>query len=294
VKFITFLNRNNTEHVGLITDKDEIIDVTTLGKSYSFYKSVLDIIRGEEEALDTLNELLQFVPEEMKFKNTDEIKILAPIPNPSRNIYCVGLNYAKHTEEFSKGKEDATDYPIIFSKVPTTVIGPEADINSHANVTSEVDYEAELGVIIGKGGRDIPKDEVFDYVFGYTIINDVTARDLQRMHKQWLLGKSLDTFCPMGPYIIHKSEIDHPENLNISCMVNEEVRQSSNTKHMIFDIPEIISTISKGHTLQAGDIIATGTCEGVGMGFEPPKYLKKGDVVEVEIEKIGILRNTVS
>src|SRR5699024_1937690 len=178
--------------------------------------------------------------------------------------------------------------------VPTTVIGSEEDICAHEDVTNVVDYEAELGVIIGKDGKDIPRDKAYEYVFGYTVINDVTARDLQRMHKQWLLVKSLDTFCPIGPHIIHKNELNNPDNLDISCKVNGEVRQSSNTKHMIFDIPEIISTISKGHTLNAGDIIATGTCEGVGMGFEPPKYLNKGDVVEVEIEKIGVLRNTVS
>lgn len=294
MKFITFSTEGKKEHVGLITEEDTIIDLTTLGESYTFFNSMLDLIRGGKEALNILEELLASVSNEMKIKKTDSLSILAPIPNPARNIYCVGLNYAEHTEEFSKGKTSTTEYPIIFSKVPTTVIGPEDEIELHTNVTDEVDYEAELGVIIGTGGRDIPEEKVYEHIFGYTIINDVTARDLQRKHQQWLLGKSLDTFCPIGPHIIHKSDLEDPENLNISCTINGEVRQSSNTKHMIFDIPEIISTISKGHTLQAGDIIATGTCAGVGMGFDPPKYLKKGDIVEVEIEKIGILRNSVS
>lgn len=293
MKFITFLTKDEQEHVGVIKESGEVIDITVLGREHLYFNSVLDIILGGKEAMDVLGGLLKTVAEESIVKK-EEIKILAPIPVPMRNIYCVGLNYAKHTEEFSKGKGETIEHPIIFSKVPTTVIGSEEDICAHEDVTNEVDYEAELGVIIGKDGKDIPRDKAYEYVFGYTVINDVTARDLQRMHKQWLLGKSLDTFCPIGPHIIHKNELNNPDNLDISCKVNGEVRQSSNTKHMIFDIPEIISTISKGHTLNAGDIIATGTCEGVGMGFEPPKYLNKGDVVEVEIEKIGVLRNTVS
>lgn len=293
MKFITFSTAKKKKHLGIVVEEGKVIDVTTtLRKKFSYFTSMLDLIRGGDEALGIVNELLIATSEEVVIER--EVTLLAPIPEPARNIYCVGLNYAEHTAEFSGGKTNITEYPIIFSKVPTSVIGPEEEIDLHTGITEEVDYEAELGVIIGKGGRDIPKEEVYDYIFGYTIINDVTARDLQRRHKQWLLGKSLDTFCPIGPYIVHKSEINDPHNLDISCTVNGEIRQSSNTKHMIFDIPEIVSTISKGHTLQAGDIIATGTCEGVGMGFDPPRFLNKGDIVEVAVEKIGKLRNAVS
>ncbi len=293
MKFITFSTSDKKEHMGLIIEEGKVIDLNILGKSNPHFRSMLNFIRGGEEVIDTLKELLADVPEDAIIDSLENVRLLAPIPEPVRNIYCVGLNYAEHTAEFSGGKTNTTEHPIIFSKVPTTVIGQGDEIDLHPDVTKEVDYEAELGVIIGTGGRDIQKEDVYDHIFGYTIINDVTARDLQRKHQQWLLGKSLDTFCPIGPHIIHKSELTDPQNLDISCTINGEIRQSSNTKHMIFDIPEIISTISKGHTLQAGDIIATGTCEGVGMGFNPPRFLQKGDVIEVEIEKIGVLRNEV-
>ncbi|MFZ5827925.1 MAG: fumarylacetoacetate hydrolase family protein [Bacillota bacterium] len=222
-----------------------------------------------------------------------EVRLLAPIPRPDKNIYCVGLNYLAHNDEFTGGAKPPPAAPIIFSKTPTTVIGPGEAIESHSDVTREVDYEAELAVVIGRTGRNIRKDEALDYIFGYTMVNDVTARDLQRKHQQWLIGKSLDTFCPMGPFLIHRDEVAWPVALDISCRVNGELRQHSNTRHLIFDIPTLIETLSAGHTLEAGDIIATGTCQGVGMGFNPPRFLKPGDVVEVEIEGFGLLSNTV-
>lgn len=223
----------------------------------------------------------------------DNVRLLAPIPRPDKNIYCVGLNYVAHNSEFTGGTKPPPAAPIVFSKTPGTVIASGEAIDSHPEVTQELDYEAELAVVIGKTGRNIRKDEARDYIFGYTIINDVTARDLQRKHQQWLIGKSLDTFCPMGPFLVHRDEVPWPVALNISCRVNGEIRQNSNTRHLIFDIPTLIETLSAGHTLEAGDIIATGTCEGVGMGFKPPRYLKPGDIVEVEIEGLGLLRNTV-
>ncbi|MFZ5817336.1 MAG: fumarylacetoacetate hydrolase family protein [Bacillota bacterium] len=222
-----------------------------------------------------------------------EVRLLAPIPRPAKNIYCVGLNYAAHSDEFTGGTKPPPAAPIIFSKTPGTVIGPGEAIDSHPDLTREVDYEAELAVVIGRTGRNIRKEEARAYIFGYTIINDVTARDLQRKHQQWLIGKSLDTFCPMGPFLVHRDEIPWPVALNISSRVNGELRQNSNTRHLIFDIPTLIETLSAGHTLEAGDIIATGTCEGVGMGFNPPRFLKPGDLVEVAIEGIGLLANTV-
>lgn len=223
----------------------------------------------------------------------------APIPRPHRNIFCVGKNYAEHAKEFTaSGFDNATkkgavpDNPIIFSKVPETVIGPRDPIRIDASVSSAIDYEAELAVIIGREGRAISKERALDHVWGYTIVNDVTARDLQVRHSQWLIGKSQDSFCPMGPIAVTADEIDLADT-TVQCSVNGDKRQDSNTALMVFDVPTIISTISSGITLRPGDVIATGTPAGVGVGFDPPKYLKPGDEVEVFISGIGSLTNPV-
>jgi len=222
----------------------------------------------------------------------DEVELIAPIPRPVRNIFCVGKNYMDHIEEMNKDMPGLNiQYPQYFTKATHTVTGPFADVPLHSDVTAQVDYEAELAVIIGKKGINIPEDKAMDYVFGYTIINDVTARDLQQNHSQWFKGKSLDGFCPMGPWIVTRDEIIHPVELNISSWVNGELRQRSNTRHMIFSIPKLISILSQGLTLEPGDILATGTPAGVGMGFDPPRVLKSGDVVRIEIEKIGYIEN---
>jgi 2-keto-4-pentenoate hydratase/2-oxohepta-3-ene-1,7-dioic acid hydratase in catechol pathway len=221
-----------------------------------------------------------------------DIRLLAPIPRPAKNVFCIGKNYVDHALELG----DAADVPkhlIVFSKTPTTVIGHEETILRHADVTDEVDYEGELALIIGKKGQAIRREEALDYVFGYTIINDVTARDLQERHQQYLLGKSLDTFCPMGPWIVPSKFVTNPNDLRIETRVNGEVRQQASTKQFIFPIESIIETISKGMTLEPGDIIATGTPAGVGKGMNPPRFLQAGDVVEVTIEGIGTLRNKV-
>ncbi|HSZ21914.1 MAG TPA: fumarylacetoacetate hydrolase family protein, partial [Candidatus Sulfotelmatobacter sp.] len=181
----------------------------------------------------------------------------------------------------------------IFTKSSGSVIGPGAEISSHSELTQSLDYEAELGVVIGRGGRAISREAALSRVWGYTVINDVTARDLQRRHQQWFIGKSLDTFCPMGPWIVTADEID-PQRLDISCKVNDEVRQHASTGDMIFDVATLIEVISKGITLKAGDIIATGTPAGVGAGFKPPRFLKPADVVSITIEKIGTLTNRVA
>lgn len=222
----------------------------------------------------------------------DDVRLLAPIPRPLKNIFCVGKNYAAHAIELGSEK-DIPEHIMLFSKTPTTVIGHEDVVLNHKNVTNSLDYEGELAVIIGKKGKGITRQDAMDYVFGYTIVNDITARDIQERHKQFLLGKSLDSSCPMGPYIVHKSLIPNPSKVNLETKVNGEVRQSANTEQFIFDIPTIISTISQGTTLEPGDIIATGTPAGVGKGFKPPRYLQPGDVVEVTIEGIGTLRNTI-
>ncbi len=226
----------------------------------------------------------------------------APIPRPARNIMCVGKNYHEHAKEFTKSGFDSSassvadaipTAPIIFTKVPECVIGNGADIRYPAGVSDSLDYEAELGLVIGRGGRGISKAEAYSHICGYTIINDVTARDLQGKHKQWFLAKSLDTFCPMGPWLVTADELD-PANLSVKCWVNDELRQNANTRDLIFDIPTLIATISAGITLQPGDVIATGTPAGVGIGFTPPKFLKRGDRVTIEIEGLGQLSNSVA
>jgi 2-keto-4-pentenoate hydratase/2-oxohepta-3-ene-1,7-dioic acid hydratase in catechol pathway len=230
----------------------------------------------------------------------DDVRLLAPIPAPPHNIMCVGKNYHAHAHEFSKSGFDASasgadaipSHPIIFTKPSGAISGPTDDIPLWPGVDAAVDYEAELAVVIGAGGRGITRADAMSHVFGYTIINDVTARDLQRQHKQWFLGKGIDGFGPMGPWIATADEIDGSD-LRVTCKVNGETRQDSTTADLIFDVPALIETISKSITLSPGDIIATGTPEGVGIGFNPPRFLRDGDVVEVEISGIGRLRNVV-
>jgi 2-keto-4-pentenoate hydratase/2-oxohepta-3-ene-1,7-dioic acid hydratase in catechol pathway len=229
------------------------------------------------------------------------VKVLAPIDQPRRNIFCVGKNYHEHAAEFSKSGfdssakagEHAPEAPVVFTKPYSTVIGPGDKIPSHAEVTQQLDYEAELTIVIGKAGRGIKKADAYKHVFGYTIVNDFTARDLQKLHRQWFLGKSLDGFCPMGPYVTTSDALD-PENLSVKCWVNGELRQNSNSSLLIFDIPTLIETISAGIELRPGDVIATGTPAGVGIGFNPPKFVKTGDVIRIEIQDIGVLENTVA
>ncbi|WP_238384877.1 fumarylacetoacetate hydrolase family protein [Segeticoccus rhizosphaerae] len=234
-------------------------------------------------------------------QDLDSVTLLAPLPHPVRNIFCVGKNYSEHAREFGRSgydsptkSEELPATPIIFSKATTAVTGPYTDVDPHHGVTAELDYEGELAVIIGRGGRGISREDAFTHVWGYTVINDVTARDLQREHKQWLLGKSLDTHCPMGPYAVSADEVGDVETLEVETRVNGEVRQAAPVKDLIFDIPELIATISAGITLQAGDVIATGTPAGVGIGFDPPKFLVSGDVVEVSITRLGSLRNRIA
>ena len=226
-----------------------------------------------------------------------EASIEAPIVRPRRNIFCVGKNYHEHAKEFASSGFDSSaangvvpKHPIIFSKVPECVIAHGAPVYVDRDVSNAVDYEAELGVIIGKGGRGIKRENALDHIWGYTIINDVTARDLQGLYSQWLIGKSQDTFCPMGPWAVTRDEIDLSDT-NIQCWINGELRQDANTRDLIFDIPTIIATISAGVTLMPGDIIASGTPAGVGIGFKPPKYVVPGDVARIEIAGIGMLQN---
>ena len=229
------------------------------------------------------------------------VKLDAPIPRPGKNVLCVGKNYHEHAREFHNSGFDASaganavpEVPIMFTKAPTSVIGPGEPIPSYLDPTASLDYEGELTVVIGKGGRGISKANALKHVYGYTIINDATARTLQHRHKQWFLGKSIDGFCPMGPSIVTADEVPDPTKLHLLTHVNGEKRQDAMVSDLIFDIPTLIECLSATMTLEPGDLIATGTCAGVGIGFKPPKYMKKGDVCAITIEPIGTLENPVA
>lgn len=224
------------------------------------------------------------------------LTLLAPIPRPRRNIFCVGRNYHAHAKElsgsvFKANNADPASWPIVFTKVPETVIAHGDDVILPVGVSEQIDYEAELAIVIGKGGKNISRENALEHVWGYTIVNDVTARDVQMRHQQWDLGKSFDTFCPMGPWVVTADTFDGA-NTRVRCWVNDELRQEGDTKDLIFDLPTLIETCSRGITLHPGDVIATGTPAGVGMGFTPPRYLKSGDRVRIEIDGIGQLENS--
>jgi len=224
-----------------------------------------------------------------------QVILMAPVPRPRRNIFCVGRNYHAHAQElsasvFKDNNADPNAWPIVFTKVPECVTGPYDTVQLPAAVSQQIDYEAELAVVIGKSGKNIGRDEAMSHVYGYTVVNDVTARDVQMRHQQWDLGKSFDTFCPMGPWLITADSFDGL-HAQVRCWVNGELRQNGNASHMIFDIPSLIETCSRGITLFPGDIIATGTPAGVGMGLKPPRYLQNGDIVRIEIEGLGYIEN---
>ena len=224
-----------------------------------------------------------------------DVRLAAPLPLPRRNVWCVGRNYHAHAKElsasvFKDNDANPESWPIVFTKVPECVVGPHDDVRVPVGVSDEIDYEAELAVVIGTGGKNISRADAMKHVFGYTVVNDVTARDVQMRHQQWDMGKSFDTFCPMGPWIVTADEFDGTKT-RVRCWVNGDLRQDGPTEHMIFDIPTLIETISRGITLYPGDVIATGTPAGVGMGMKPPRYLKAGDVVRVEVEGLGAIEN---
>ncbi len=226
-----------------------------------------------------------------------DARLRAPIPRPRKNIMCIGLNYRDHAEESARARAfpaEMPEHPVVFTKNVTSVGDPDGVIPAQPEVTSKLDWEVELGVIIGIGGRAISREQALDHVFGYTVINDVSARDLQSRHKQFFLGKSLDGSCPMGPVIVTRDEIPDPQNLALRSRVNDELKQDSSTREMIFDVATLISVLSRGMRLEPGDIIATGTPAGVGFARTPPEYLKPGDRVECEIERIGRLSSRVA
>lgn len=225
------------------------------------------------------------------------VRLEAPLPLPRRNLWCVGRNYHAHAKElqtsvFKDNDANPEAWPIVFTKVPECVVGPHDDITlPGAAISEQIDYEAELAVVIGKGGKNISRADAMDHVFGYTVVNDITARDVQMRHQQWDMGKSFDTFCPMGPWIVTADQLDGTHT-RVRCWVNGELRQDGPTENLIFDIPTLIETISRGITLYPGDVIATGTPAGVGLGMKPPRFLSAGDVVRIEIDGIGVIENT--
>lgn len=297
MKFATFsLKGQGKPRLGVIDDSSKVIlDLSSLGVQ----GGMLELIQGGEAALDGVCKLCSDASASAWMPLSDVV-LHAPLSVP-RNIFCVGKNYHAHAQEFhnsgfdagSKSSEAIPAFPIVFSKATTAVIGPLEPIPSYLDETNTVDYEGELAVVIGRGGRGIDRAAALDHVFGFTILNDVTSRKLQRDHAQWFIGKSLDGFCPMGPWIVSRDELGPLEALSLRTFVDGEPRQSARLADMIFDVPELIATISRRTTLVAGDVIATGTPEGVGIGFTPPKFLQRGQRVRIEIDGIGVLENAV-
>ena len=308
MRLVTFtLKKQN--RVGLMAPGDLIIDLAEVNRRYlkggspSYLTTMQAFIEGGAKALGAAKRAARYVgvqgPEGLKRLGSvgavvqlGRAKIISPIPWPRKNVILLGVNYKEHVEEGARARSLELKYPeapVFFTKPATSIIGHLGKVVHH-RATEKLDYEIELAVIIGKQGRDIPKEKVYDYIFGYTICLDMTARDLQRRHGQWFKGKSLDTLCPLGPWIVHKSALPNPQALRLKCRVNGEVMQDDNTSNMIFDIPTTIESLSSGMTLEPGEIISTGTPSGVGFARVPPFFLKPGDKVEGEIEGIGVLQ----
>jgi 2-keto-4-pentenoate hydratase/2-oxohepta-3-ene-1,7-dioic acid hydratase in catechol pathway len=285
LKFVTYVYENTTRP-GVIWE-DRLVDLSAVAPD------ILSLIGQGKVGLAAVEQHLQ---KESGGPLLEDVRLLAPIPQPRRNLMCLGLNYSEHAEESytAQGKVVALpEIPVVFTKATTTVIGPYDSIPFDPAVSEMIDWEVELALIIGRAGKNIPQEEAMAYVFGYTVLNDVSARDLQRQGKQFFKGKSLDGSCPMGPWIVTAEALPDPHDLRISSRVNGETKQDDSTAKMIFDLPAIIAYLSRGMTLLPGDIISTGTPSGVGFARTPPEFLKPGDVVECEVEQIGLIRNKV-
>lgn len=256
------------------------------------------LIAGGEDAIAALKTLIARANDGQHADAiVSDAALMAPIPVPRKNIFCVGRNYAEHIAEGEKAqniKVGVTEHPVFFTKPPTSIVAPDGDVLVFSSVSEAIDYEVELAVVIGKAGRNIAKEDAFSHVFGYTILNDITARDVQRRHGgQYFKGKGLDGSCPVGPWIVTADAISDPHNLSIGLTVNGEQRQNGNTADMIFDIPTLIASLSEGLTLEPGDMIATGTPSGVGYAMNPPSFLKEGDEIVCDVAEVGQLKNTV-
>jgi 2-keto-4-pentenoate hydratase/2-oxohepta-3-ene-1,7-dioic acid hydratase in catechol pathway len=296
MRLITFKDTTNAK-VGVLADDETVVDLSVAVPRLP--RDMTGFVAAGREGLELARNALRATGGARLPRSV--LKLLAPFPRPAKNIFCVGKNYHEHAKEFhdsgfdaSAGKSAIPDVPIVFTKPATAVIGPGEPIPSHLDPTASVDYEGELAVVIGPGGRGIRKEDAFKHVYGYTIINDVTARTLQQRHKQWFLGKSIDGFCPMGPWLVTADAVPDVTKLRLVTRVNGEVRQNALLADLIFDIPTLVETISQGITLEPGDLIATGTPAGVGIGFDPPKYLRPGDRVAITIDGLGTLENPVA
>jgi 2-keto-4-pentenoate hydratase/2-oxohepta-3-ene-1,7-dioic acid hydratase in catechol pathway len=292
MRLVTYRADDGTARLGAIA-ADKIVDLAEASGG-ELPSEMVAFIEAGPSALAHAKALLDGRHPSGKLLSSS--KLLAPIPRPRRNVFCLGLNYRAHAAEaqqFGAAQKDP-EFPIFFTKPPSTVIGPDAAIQVNTDVTKEVDWEVEVTVVIGPGGTDIARGAAMNHVFGYTIANDVSARDLQFRHGgQWFKGKGLDTFCPLGPWIVTADEIPDPAGLEVVCRVNGVEKQHANTRDLIFDIPTTIASLSEGLTLEAGDLILTGTPAGVGFARKPPEFLHDGDVVECEVDRIGVLRNPV-
>jgi 2-keto-4-pentenoate hydratase/2-oxohepta-3-ene-1,7-dioic acid hydratase in catechol pathway len=298
MKLVTCVHQGRT--VTGLWQSGRVLDLAAAGRranEAADFGSMLAIVRGGAGALAAvlrLQERGDDFPE--AWIDADQVELLAPIPHPVRNVFCVGRNYLDHVREgYAKGGQEAKlpAVPQFFTKATGAVNSPHGDVRLDSRLTRLLDYEVELAVVIGAGGRDIPVEQAYGHVFGYTVANDFTARDLQRRHEQWFKGKSLDTTCPLGPCIVDRDEIGDPGTMELSLTVNGEQRQHASVAQMIFDIPAIIASLSAGLTLEPGDIIATGTPAGVGYAMNPARALKGGDVVVSSIDRIGELRNRI-
>jgi 2-keto-4-pentenoate hydratase/2-oxohepta-3-ene-1,7-dioic acid hydratase in catechol pathway len=281
------------QHVGALSEQGAVLDLEAVEPMLKGQSMVM-LAAAEPAMLARLREAAAKAPP------VAGARLRAPIPRPPKNVFCVGKNYREHAKEFAGSgfdggaKDVVPPHPVVFTKPHTAIIATGEPILSELDPTGGLDYEGELAVVIGHGGRGIAKAEALNHVFGYTIVNDVTARHLQKRHSQWILGKGLDSFCPMGPAILTADAVPDPTALVLTTWVNGEQRQQAPVAELIFDIPTLIEAISAAITLEPGDVIATGTPAGVGIGFDPPKFLQQGDVIRIEVSGIGALENTVA
>lgn len=297
MKLLTYIV-GKKQMLGVLNQEETwVYPVSAAGMDYTDMKDLIREIGSSE--MEMLAYILKKDPHDVPgAAPMGDVKVLAPIPYPDQDIICLGINYAAHAEEslrFSKDSfaKDRSNQAIYFSKRVNRAVDPDGGICAHSDMTSQLDYEAELVVVIKKDAKNVKRENVREYIFGYTIMNDVSAREVQNGHKQWYFGKSLDDFTPLGPWITTEDAIAYPPKLRIQSKVNGELRQDSNTELFLTDIEDVIVELSRGMTLKSGTLIATGTPAGVGMGFDPPKFLKVGDVVECIVEGIGTLKNTI-
>ncbi len=291
MKFLNF-EQNQKTQLGVIY-KDELIAISSI-QGYEDVPCMIGLIKKVSDDVKSLEDAINASKNLEKY-DLAKVTVKTPIKKPIHDVLCVGVNYRDHLAEsvIAMPSIEEPKKPVFFSKRSSNILGPVDDVPNVEKWETDFDYEVELAVIIGKKGIDIKASEAEDYIFGYSVFNDLSARNLQKTHQQWYKGKSLDNSSIMGPYIVHKSEIAYPPQLDISCSINGEVRQSSNTKMLIHDIGSLIEQLSAGCTLEAGDIIITGTPAGVGMGFDPPRYLKVGDVMECTVDKVGTITNKI-